>query len=225
MTVLESIRGAGAEVIVVDSSESDASERICNGSGVVSKYFRRPDLRQVPATNEGIKQSTGEFVRVFSDDDILVPEGHRKAVKVFQQNPDIDMLVTGGVKFWTNGEKGWPISLPESAGYGRNIDSIFQYGSFGGGQIIRRNVFDKIGYFRPISICDQEYAMRMCAAGLNVRFVRVLSYFHPIYEHSGMRMRKPQVDMEFAQLRTTFNPLDPYMREMLYPPIWDEAVV
>ena len=224
---LESMReakGTDDEVIVVDSSTEWMQKPHCMTSGVVDRHEVR-ELSQVDATNLGVKLAKGRYVKVFSDDDFINGPGHLKSLDIADQHPEVDVFVCGGVKFKTDGTALTIVCWDESVNFGRSPERIYATGAFGGGQLIRRHVFDKVGLFAPLRVMDMDFAVRCVAAGLTVRFMRVNTYLHPIYAHSGMSSAVAETNRETTELFAKYGVKHSERPKCLYPPIFDGAVI
>ena len=224
---LESVReakGPEDEVIVVDSSTDGWTKAYCEQSGVVDRYLWR-NMSQVDATNLGVVEAKGRYVKVFSDDDFLNGPGHLRSLEIADQHPEVDMFVCGGVKFRTDNSAFTCLCWDESVNFGRSVERIYATGAFGGGQLIRRHVFDKVGMFAPLRVMDMEFACRCVAEGLTVRFMRVNTFLHPIYAHSGLVKAGEQTNAETAAVFAKYGVTDSQRPKCMYPPTWDGAVI
>lgn len=83
-------------LLVEDALEDDCSERITE---ITTQFPAVKSLRTdaqhgvSAARNVGIEKATGEYVVFLDDDDILHPEMIERALAVFSQTPEIDVVV------------------------------------------------------------------------------------------------------------------------------------
>jgi glycosyltransferase involved in cell wall biosynthesis len=167
------------ELVVVDGDSTDGTKEVIESNlRMIDKYVSEPDLSGSHALNKGILMSSGKYIKQFPVDDII--HNLDKPVYYMEQNPDIDMLVLGGVKKDMRGNQ--VISAPDS--YGEKPQDVFEYGACGTGFLIRKSSLAKIGLFTPEDVnADREFACRAIANG-KVRFFQGNFYWHGIYDSS-----------------------------------------
>lgn len=155
---LESVLGQtypGIEYIVVDGASSDDStsvieERLkredvrCKKEEFKVKFISEPDHGMYEAINKGIRMATGDIIALCHSDDQLYDEHTvEKVVRVFEQQPEADIVYADGiyvnehgkaVRVWKGGQnRRWKLNcgwLP--------LHTTFY---------IRKSVFDKYGLY------------------------------------------------------------------------------
>lgn len=224
---LESVReakGPDDEVLVIDSSPDTRTTGICELSGVVDRYWHK-EVSQVEAINFGVQEARGRYIKVFSDDDFINGPGHLKSLDIADKHEGVELFICGGVKIRTDGEQISVICYDDGAKVGHTVESIIAAGAFGGGQLIRRHVFEKAGMFSHLRICDQEFAARCVSKGIIVRHMRVNTYLHPLYPYSGLVGKREETNREFQALAAQYDLKNTHRTGCLYPPVWDGRVV
>ena len=168
------------ELIVVDDGSTD------NTRAVVDSY-QDPRIRYIyqenrgvsAAINTGIKSSTGEYIVLLASDDMWLPRNLELQVKLLDSRPDIalalsDMYVfnsdTGANlgRMWQDVpdhylrelHDGTRAPLNEFLSWGITLFAIVT-------TVMRRKVFDEVGYFDESLPCCEDYDM----------FVRMLQRF------------------------------------------------
>lgn len=79
------------EIVVTDNSEDEIIETICNYYGSI-RYFRNPIKGMAQNTNEAIRRSQGELIKILYLDDYLA---HNEVLEKIWRNFKGNWLVTG----------------------------------------------------------------------------------------------------------------------------------
>lgn len=80
------------EIVVSDNSEDDVLKEICGYYLTGINYFKNPRKGMAPNTNEAIKNSKGEYIKILYMDDFLA---HPKALEKIVKRLEGNWLVTG----------------------------------------------------------------------------------------------------------------------------------
>lgn len=89
------------EILVIDDGSSDNTNQVLS-SFIKSrhvKYIFQENKGLSAARNEGIRQSTGEFVAFLDSDDLFLPDKIKSQVKFFNSYPDISIVHCDFEKF------------------------------------------------------------------------------------------------------------------------------
>lgn len=150
------------ELIIVDDCSTDNTEEIVKKlSDSRIQYIRHPENRGVSAArNTGIKNSKGDFIALLDHDDEYLPKKIEKSLKVFKNAPENVGMVWSNLwnvnkekkekkivflKYRLEDAKKWVFPVPST-------------------WIIRKKVFEKIGFFDeelgPAE--DTDFAIRLC---------------------------------------------------------------
>lgn len=169
-------------VVVDDGSTDDTAEVVSRfiDSDRRIKFLRQENLRQAAARNNGLKNSSGQYVQFLDADDLLESRKLERQVGYLEQHPEVD-IIYGDVRFFNSenpderlytmwGEnKPW---MPGISGRGTEVlrplvrvDTIPINAA-----LVRRSVIERTGLFDeslpPVE--DWDYWVR-CAIG-DVRF-------------------------------------------------------
>jgi GT2 family glycosyltransferase/glycosyltransferase involved in cell wall biosynthesis len=171
-------KGGCVEHIIVDPGSKDGSTGIARqAEGVV--LIAEPDRGQSDGICKGFGRSTGEVLTWLNSDDFY-PDSEvvSEVLKVFEQNPDID-VVYGDVNFVD--EKGKFLRKgfvnPDETGLLQSFE--YQVGIVQPGLFLRKRVFDQVGGpSEEFEYCmDYEYWVRIAKAGFKWKYVpRVLAH-------------------------------------------------
>ena len=104
------------EVIVVDDGSKDNSKEILEGYGDKIKTIFQQNAGVSEARNNGVRESSGEFIAFLDADDIWMPEKIDKQMSRFAEDKALglvncgveEILQTGEhLRFQTDGSEGW----------------------------------------------------------------------------------------------------------------------
>ena len=168
---IESVLSQGIselEYIVMDGGSADETVDILKSYGDRIIWISEKDKGQTDAVNKGIRMSTGEIIGWLNSDDIYYPETFNKVLKVFEDNPDINVVY--GNAYHIDEEDGVIEEYyTEDFDYERLKDICFicQPSLF-----FRKNLVDKYGYLDDkLQYCmDYDYWLRL---GKGEKFYRL----------------------------------------------------
>ncbi len=173
------------ELVIVDGGSQDETAAVIEKyRDLVDVFVTEPDMHAMHAHNKAILLASGTYVRLLTDNDIFHPEGIETAVRVMEENPEIDLLLCGGVKEYRGRKR--PVYVPPGADYGKKPEDAFIYrgADTGVGHFIRRSAFAKAGLIGVTVNADKEFVLRCIASGCTVRFARINSYHHILSDDS-----------------------------------------
>lgn len=102
------------EIVVTDNSEDDSIEKICEWYKTGIRYYRNPNKGMAQNTNEAIRCSEGEFIKILYMDDYMA---HDEALLRIIKKLNNGWLVTG-CTHTINGEDFFKPHIPK---YSENI--------------------------------------------------------------------------------------------------------
>lgn len=177
------------ELIIVDGESSDNTKEVVERfKDTVNIFISEPDSESYEASNKGIMLSSGKYIYFTADDDVVHKDGIEKAIEVLEKNPEIDILLCGGIKQFDSGST-FPFYIPPGANYGRRPEDTVIYGATGSGLIVRRHIFAKIGLPEGVA-ADGEIVTKCIAKGGVVKFCRIKLFHQTIYNHSVTKSKK-----------------------------------
>ena len=174
------------EIILIDGNSSDETHKVVKDfSHIIDIYVSEPDLNGPHAFNKGLMLANGKYIKHIMDDDIFYKEALEKANQVMEKNPEVDMIVCGGIRKQDGKET--VIYVPPGSNYGSSVDDIFKNGftTSGMGIFFRRSLLFKVGLFeidRPFP--DMGFILRSIYIGANVKFCRINMFYHPLSDNS-----------------------------------------
>lgn len=158
------------EVIVVDDGSTDDTKSILKEySGVCCLHTNRSG--PAAARNLGIKNCDGELIAFLDSDDIWRPEKLAKQVGAMIASPEIGLIFTESGFFNRNGVFMSSLGKKQRLMEGDIVQNIFWKSGVGTPTVmVRRSVFDQVGYFEEGLICSEDDNMWMRIAN-NVKVI------------------------------------------------------
>lgn len=105
------------ELIIVDDCSIDSTERMIksfNDNRI--KYFRNPvRLGLVGNWNRCIELSTGQYICIFHQDDVMMPDNLAEKIRILEKNPNVGMVHSNVLQIGPKGElirEGWVVNSP-----------------------------------------------------------------------------------------------------------------
>ena len=134
-----------AELIVVDGNSTDRSPEIAGSYDGVTLIAQEGDgLSQ--AWNQGVRASSGELIGFLDGDDYWLPGNLEAQARLLEEKPELAGSL-GRAKFvLVPGE-------PPPPGFRMNLLEGDHIGPMPGNALVRRDVFESIGYF------DEDYRL------------------------------------------------------------------
>jgi glycosyltransferase involved in cell wall biosynthesis len=197
------------EVIVVDDGSTNFLEKIAPFKGKI-RYLRKENGGTATALNHGIRAATGEYVAWLSSDDYFLPEKVSKQIS-FMLNHKADVSFTN-FDIVDNNNK---VLIPW---FGQRFSEIVNdvYHAFllrnainGCTVILKKDIFDKIGYFNPVFRYTHDYEMwfRLLIKGYKMYYLdQVLTKFRQ-HKEAGTNKYKPEMKKEMSIIESYYRPL------------------
>ena len=170
------------EIIVVDNQSTDGTMEMIQAEYPYIKYLWLPDNFDIRSINIGIEMSSGDIIwRTDSDSHPEDEHTFEKVCKIFQDNPNIDIIATEDIEV-RKGMQPWewyPLPIDKSNVPADGFKANFFPGT---GAAIKRKVYDTIGGFWEFGFEELDFCTRAIVAGFNVRYfpnIRTLHYASP----------------------------------------------
>lgn len=151
------------EIIVVDDNSSDDTPSVLGQFSDSIIYLRQPVNRGPNAArNAGIRASRGEFIGLLDADDYWLPQKLERQLPLFESRSEVGLVYANiSVCIGENGKEVW---------LGHNRESTFKRGRVlrelymvqfipSPTPVIRRRVFDEVGYFDETAKAADDYDM------------------------------------------------------------------
>lgn len=161
------------EIIVVDDCSTDNTVKIAQSYGCkIVKHEKQKG--QVAGKNSGLKIATGKYI-LFHDHDDIMQEGALK--RLYDEFEPDTMAVEAKVQDWYSPD------LPEEEKTKTSIKQEPYWGLFTGAILIRKEVFDKIGYFNDSVQSGEiiEWQSKMVTNGYKIKKIDLVSTMRRIH--------------------------------------------
>ena len=166
------------EVVAVDNASTDATADVIRGyldRAPHLRYVHEPQKGLPHGRNAGVRAARGDII-AFTDDDVQVPERWVETIsRVFDANPDVDVIGGRVVPIWPAVLPPWltrrqlgPFALGERGDAPIRVSAENAAPCLVGANFaFRRAVFERIGLFDPAftKSQDREIQLRLWAAG------------------------------------------------------------
>ena len=191
---IESVQrqGVPVEILVIDDGSTDNTVEIASGLGC--KVISHPVSKgQVAAKNTGLKAATGEYVLFLDHDDIIREGALASMYEMIEADPDAS-AVQSMVKDFLSPEIA---SMP-----GTTIRPEPYYGLFTGAILIRKSVFDTIGFFSEDKRTGEiiEWQSRMDQNGFLIKKTGIVSTDRRIHNTNFGKTNKGDEYKDYASV-------------------------
>ena len=152
-----------AEVLVVDDHSTDATRKVLAGfADQVVTIRTTAQLGKPGAVNLGLEHATGDYVWVFDDDDVALPDALARFTDALERHPECgfswspwfcaDTLADGSL-----GPVTWETRAPDIATLGF-VPALLEHNFLGGAALFaRKRCYDECGGYDPALIRSQDY--------------------------------------------------------------------
>ncbi len=163
------------EVIVVNdgSTDSGATELICQSYGTGIKYLVKENGGVSSALNYGIEQMCGEYFSWLSHDDLYLPEKIQRQVEYLRHHKDA-CIVGSGLEIIDAQNRVIKRYIPPRDAVVENGRDVMEIWIHGCSLLIERNVFEQAGVFNCANKTVQDLEMWLEIVRKGIRF-----YFLP----------------------------------------------
>jgi glycosyltransferase involved in cell wall biosynthesis len=86
---------APSEVIVIDDGSDDATPAVVSRCAPRVRYLRQDNGGKARALNRALPEVSGDYVWIFDDDDVALPDSIATRLRVLESRPEIGFVVSG----------------------------------------------------------------------------------------------------------------------------------
>jgi glycosyltransferase involved in cell wall biosynthesis len=178
-TAIESALGQdypNFEVVIMDNASTDDTPAVIRAYAADPRvrYIRNPEnIGLTPNHNAGLREARGQYVSFLSADDWLMPSFVSRAIRYYQDHPDVDVLYSGTYLADESGNLKLfrkMLGEPPARFAGRNeFAALLAEGCHicFPSMLVKREHFERYGDLDPsIKAADYEIVIRWAAAGL-----------------------------------------------------------
>lgn len=178
------------EVIVIDDGSEDETPEAVAAFGPAVRYLRKDNGGKPRAINFALPEVRGEFVWIFDDDDVALPDAIERRLAVLTRRPELGFVLTGHY-LGTDGEdgrmlRGAEYRVPEIAE--SELWLALMRGCFVTMQsmLVRTAILRQAGEFDPQLVTSEDYDMMLRLAALApFALLNVPTFI--FRQHSGVR--------------------------------------
>lgn len=180
------------EIIVINDGSTDNTVAVLRDFADTLSVIDTPQRGKPAALNAGLHQTTGDYVWIFDDDDVALPDALARFVQPFRQHSDIGFTYSS---YWytptlDNGQLGTPwgqsyVPDVEKEGF---LVPLLESNFLGGAALFaKKDCYDAVGEFDETLIRSQDYDMAIRIArqfrGIQVSGGPTFHY----RQHDGLR--------------------------------------
>lgn len=177
------------EVIVVNDGSTDETRAILEPYRSRIAYYEKTNGGKSSALNLGLKHISGEYVWVFDDDDIALPELVESHMSVFESQTQIDFVYSGYAFFEGNDSNNVIETVEARAHPDAEMVGELLNGNFisGVSVLVRKRCYDRVGCYDERLIRAQDYDMWIRLARAGFRAGVIGRPLVRVRKHDGLR--------------------------------------
>ncbi len=180
------------QIIVVNDGSTDSTLDVLQRYGDRIEVIDQENSGRARAVNRAMEHVRGDYLWIFDDDDIAVPESLERHLAVLEAHPEIDFTYSGCVILQTHAdgrvEQKGPLPMPdvpEDALFSRMLEQNFMQLQ---AMLVRTRCYHEIGLFDPrLNLCDDYDINLRLTRRFTGRRVEAPSFL--FRQHSGLRGR------------------------------------
>jgi len=206
------------EIVVVNDGATSFTEKISPFRDKIV-YIEKENGGTATALNSGLLAATGEYIAWLSSDDYFVSEKVSRQIQ-FMKEKNIEASFTN----YDYIDKDNQVLIPWCGKRFANIEDVYKTfltlnGINGCTVIIKKNIFEKIGYFSPYFRYTHDYEMwfRMLVNDYPIHYLdEILTKFRT-HENTGTRKYQTEMQKEMAIIEHNYRPImEKYIKDHNY---------
>lgn len=151
------------EIVVIDDGSTDDIRAVVKKYGPAIRYIDQKENKGVSAArNQGIAQSTGDWIAFFDADDEWLPTKLERQMRILTENPQLKWCACNMERMKNNISQAPSISLEKQKQLISDQTVPFFVGALSGlelhtsGFVIHQQVFSEIGVFNPCLLFSED---------------------------------------------------------------------
>ncbi|MDR0534444.1 MAG: glycosyltransferase family 2 protein [Verrucomicrobiales bacterium] len=178
------------QVIVVDDGSTDDTAAIAEKSGC--KVLRIPASGAPKARNTGLRQADGEFIFLLDADDLITSDALSLLKREFEKDQQLRAVFARRQNFIS----------PDCASRDDTETGEPQFGGIAGCALIRKELFDLVGYFDEAQQAGDAIAWQLKLQNLGVKTGRILDVVakRRLHDNNFSRVHRQQEYQDYASL-------------------------
>ena len=181
-----------SQVIVVNDGSTDSTLEVLRRYGERIEVIDQENRGRARAVNRAMERARGDYLWIFDDDDIAVPQSLEHHLAVLEAHPEIDFTYAGCVILQTHPdgrvEQKGPLPMPDVSAdemFSRMLEQNFLQLQ---AMLVRTRCYREIGLFDPrLNLCDDYDINLRLARRFTGRRLDTPSFL--FRQHSGLRGR------------------------------------
>ncbi len=149
------------EIIVVDDASTDTTPEVVQRYPQV-RYLRLQHRQGVSAArNAGIHSSTGKYISFLDADDTWLPQKLRLQLPPLLKDPEVAVVYSQGIRRGPGEERLFPDDSQAPSGHVFEALLVNPFAVHGGCLLIRREAFEKAGYFDESLATTEDFDLSL----------------------------------------------------------------
>lgn len=196
------------EIIVVDDGSTMFTEKIIPFYKKI-RYLRKENGGTATALNHGIENATGEYIAWLSSDDYFLPDKICNQIS-FMREQNAEASFTNYDIVDRDNQVTMPFCGPRFSDLYEVHRLFLTVNPVNGCTVVmKRNLFEKVGWFNPIHRYTHDYEMwfRLLITGHPLHYLDEVLIKYRQHSHSGSSKYQPEIYKEMASVESCYRPL------------------